>query len=504
LTVFLQREPPIMFLTIQFPIADARSFLKEGSPRISLELSKNKDVYVRCFGKVRLRKNKNLLTKLPLDWVNDIHYVSADTALKVPDLGQYYEWHQKNKESDPPRFLLKPSYLSRRLFFDSIALARVEVGLKVETPVVLDKNHCLSVIKDYLTLPTKVLSLTDKSGYANKYLANQGEDLAKLFLHATTPKVNTTDFDKNSVMECNPLLFFEYSEDAKSPFGKFLYRSILPDEAKKLDVSNTNGVNLAYYEYKHNKTCYGVWFIGCNDKNKEKVRLLKLCLLRLHAEQEVLKNILIFIGKLIENGNQGNIKIDNLNKYLSSATKAIYKKSRYGILQGTVLDSAKKCQTVTSETELICIENKKIALEKNLSLIESRQTREKFILFLKNFKGFQVSILSHNIIGNNNIVNSYVHESFKNAEKSSSSDLKEKLDTLITKVNDLCNKIPNNDDKEKTALYLKQFVEHATLPKPDKTMLGVTGKGIIDAAKAIADVAKPIAEAVGVVLAFFP
>jgi hypothetical protein len=105
-------------------------------------------------------------------------------------------------------------------------------------------------------------------------------------------------------MACNPVLFFEYSEDAQSPFGKkMLYQSILPDKARKIDESITNGVNLAHYIFDTNGSSIEVWFIGCNKSNKEKVRLLKLCLLRLHLEQEVLKNITIFIADIIEKGN---------------------------------------------------------------------------------------------------------------------------------------------------------------------------------------------------------
>ena len=50
---------------------------------------------------------------------------------------------------------------------------------------------------------------------------------------------------------------------------------------------------------------------------------------------------------------------------------------------------------------------------------------------------------------------------------------------------------------------MKSFVEEASASKPNRSLLKVTGKGLIEAANAVAEMVQPISKAVKVVLSLF-
>lgn len=315
--------------------------------------------FIRYFGEVKSRING---WPGPKQWVKDAYYASAKNALIVPDLGQYYGGHYKTIGTEPPEILLKPLHLSRRLFCDGRALARVEMGLSFENPIRMDERQSMQVIKDYLTLPTKVPSF--HGGYVTNELAYQNTALANLFLYATSKKdyIQNTDFKSNTVISGNPIVFLEYDETAKSPYGKPLNQKILPETVKKIDKSITKNISLAYYTFKNKGKPIGLWFIGYNNKNKDDVRLLKLCLLRLNAEQEILKNIVSFIINTI-NSDPQSIEINQLITYLNYSTSVIFKEKRGGFSQNKILDTLNQCESLANDTEIHVIQSSLLALK---------------------------------------------------------------------------------------------------------------------------------------------
>lgn len=489
---FVKKEPPIMLLTIQFPIADARPFLKNGGSRLpavdfSVPHAKNpKNSFVRYFGKIKQRTTFSA----PLNWASDVRYASAKAALTMPDLGQYYQWHQKNKPDDPPIFLLKPSSVSRRLFFDSQCLGRVEVQLRAESLIDLDGKQCLSVIKDYLTLPTKVPSLTQRDSYVNASLMCQGSKLAELFLHATSP--TNCFYDKHTVMGCNPVLFFEYHENAKSAFGKTLNKSILPEKALKLDTKVTNGVSLAYFVFD----TVPVWFIGCNADNMTQVKSLKHCLLRLHAEQETLNRILGFFSQMTDQELSKAIHTDELGTYLSTSSKSIFKNRHYGVLKKSILSILKENGLTVNAAILTEIMNKLCVLEDRLSKIADIR-QNSFLNLLKE--------LIKKMLPNVNVVDANIRKSRRNAT-TAPIDLRVKLENVINSIEELCKELPL-EKQESISHLLEVFTRDATEKditkgKPDAQTL----QRIKDTAAAVINIAgatSTVIAAVSAVLKLF-
>ena len=103
----------------------------------------------------------------------------------------------------------------------------------------------------------------------------------------------------------------------------------------------------------------------------------------------------------------------------------------------------------------------------------------------------------------NQVAGDYIRKSRELAAGAPQEDLSEALTSLTQKVDELTRKTADPAAQEVATRKLKQLTEEAASPKPDTEMLKVTGKGLVEAAKAVAEMAAPIATAVGAVLGIF-
>jgi len=78
--------------------------------------------------------------------------------------------------------------------------------------------------------------------------------------------------------------------------------------------------------------------------------------------------------------------------------------------------------------------------------------------------------------------------------------LKEALADLNGLARQLAQKTPDPGDRENVVNNTEAFAKAAAAAKPDRTMLQITGKGLIEAAKTVAEMAAPITTAVTAVL----
>jgi hypothetical protein len=81
-----------------------------------------------------------------------------------------------------------------------------------------------------------------------------------------------------------------------------------------------------------------------------------------------------------------------------------------------------------------------------------------------------------------------------------STELKTALTSLEQLIRQLVQRFPDDADKQAIANKAEAMTKEAIAPKPDKSMLKVTGRGLVEAAKTMADLAAPIATAVAAVL----
>ncbi|HEX8877715.1 MAG TPA: hypothetical protein VF777_13275 [Phycisphaerales bacterium] len=269
------------------------------------------------------------------------------------------------------------------------------------------------------------------------------------------------------------------------------------------------------------------WLIArSRDCDKTMLRSFRLCILRLHAEQESLDLILRHL-------NRGTLEVDNdpetadrINAYFNNATRSILRKTWSGIDKSAIsnaYEAASSVQYSTDRSVLVSQFNgaRKEVLRKILDYQAKRAAiREVSIVNVleggKYMENKSTITLNGNflgpVIGQQNA--DFISNDFQNfANSKPSSELLSAVKNLHDDVHKLMKKLAEDPEvgqevvQEKNrviALHLKTITEQAAAKASGNSTvpdyLSVSGKGLIDAAKAVADMAQPIAHAVGVVL----
>ena len=78
--------------------------------------------------------------------------------------------------------------------------------------------------------------------------------------------------------------------------------------------------------------------------------------------------------------------------------------------------------------------------------------------------------------------------------------LKDQFEILMGLCRQLAARLPDPADQERIANYTDAFIKASSAAKPDKSMLRITAEGLKEAAQTVAEIAAPIATAVGAVL----
>lgn len=142
-----------------------------------------------------------------------------------------------------------------------------------------------------------------------------------------------------------------------------------------------------------------------------------------------------------------------------------------------------------------------------IRLLEISHAGETQILALRDEimpKGGVVEYISVTIGSGNNFygpitVAKNIENSFNTAGTASNVEIKEALQKLTESITDLCKKV-DTEEQETVSRKLNMLTEEAVAKNPDKSILKVTGEGLIDAAKTVAGLVGPVTTAVKGVL----
>jgi hypothetical protein len=217
----------------------------------------------------------------------------------------------------------------------------------------LDGVQSLAIATGFMNLPTKVRTSSDnvapdeqRVGYEpTDVLVRQGHRLAKLYCHATavksTPEALTAQ--EKFVEDGRPLVIIEFEESELQE---------LPTQAQVVDLHMGGGVTLAFTWLKTPAGLIGTWFVRHVSMYMDPLRRLRLCLLRLHAEREVLDSV-------IRQMHRGRIPFepqtdagDYLESYLNRATAVIQREERFGVSQSAILDAYDAAESVNRPATL--------------------------------------------------------------------------------------------------------------------------------------------------------
>jgi hypothetical protein len=357
-----------------------------------------------------------------------------------------------------------------------------------------------------------------KANEISSPLQLQGQALARLFLQATTAIGSLGGIAVTSVQSCEPLVLVEYGKGRETKLAEIFQ---LPKHTNSVDPHQTGGIHLGYVRLVNRGRAIGIWFLDTTDADLSAVRQLRLGLFRLHQEQEVLRRILQLVIEGAIPFKPHTASGDRLESYLNRATRVIFQQNRHGVDQDAI-------RGITAVYELIASKEERDLLMQQLDQARG-QVRKKVVRFVQQTsrEAQSVYVVIDNSLqigeltmanqatsttisfGTNNtfhgdvVAAANIEKSFNKAAEAKDSNLQEALKTLTIEVGKLTQQLPDGAQQQTVSRRLNQLVEEAASPQPDKSVLEVTGKGLLEAAKSVAEMVPLVTAAVKGVLSLF-
>ncbi|MDR0929497.1 MAG: hypothetical protein LBM74_07270 [Oscillospiraceae bacterium] len=269
--------------------------------------------FIRRFGEIRQRDNPHE--------VQESIYAAANRSFSLRPNNSFL--FDGNK-----RFV--PRLVFKRLFSDG-KNCRVDVGIKNAFLTKYNGAAIDEIVKSVygMMIDTPSILIDNNDKHRATDMKELGRELAHLYLTSTTamPKRNGNNIDRKWAVACNVMALIEIEE---SELKSLDFHSYIPIKLNGLSDSH-----IALY-YKYEKDIIRgynmpLWLIVTNNKTrKDKVRNLRIYLLKLHQERECFRQVLNRFGpEVFDDEDFGGNKI--LRDYVQ---KCIYgsllKKARYG------------------------------------------------------------------------------------------------------------------------------------------------------------------------------
>jgi len=413
----------------------------------------------------------------------------ARQAVKLPCITAF--------ESEAQRLHLPISCAFRRLYADGLALVKYELGFSVSrsgagrTGVKLDDVSLTKLLVKLLQMEA-VLPLLE--GKTKTTLSNIQSHLPKLYLQSTT---KTTFLQEGVPPEwwifgVRPLVLIE--AEPKDSLG-------LPRRARRISVEPY--MLLGCFQLRVQGTVWPVWVIKHTVEGGEwDLRMLRLQLLRLNAENQCLLGVLRVLDKRKDDIllKRGTTASELLQRFFRDSLRRISRTSNraHKIIGGDFEQLAR-----TSIDALKPGDRK--ALLKYLRLIGIRYNIYRNVESYTESGGIVVKETHIHadqgqvtVIGK--LVANKIENSFNQAMQAPVNDaLKNELRQLRQLLSGLLKKLPK-DQADTVARDFSDLTEEATSKKPRKVRLEVTGKGLIEAAKACAEFVAPITKTVKAII----
>ncbi|MBV5329337.1 MAG: hypothetical protein JZU65_17235 [Chlorobium sp.] len=496
-----------MFLALQFPFADLRQFIGEESgrlstPKVSLPQNIGKD-FIRTSGLVKRRRKGGVK-----EWAGEELYCNGELALRFPNrLGDIQFGTGSLTGAVVDTF---------RRFHSSGVVARFEVALqlslKYQNLSAVTAPEWFSFMRDVLqitmhkrNIPQKIGSMQGSQktelGLQRKVstrvkLINAGKFLAQHYLAATTnrqlvPQVETQPW---WYYPGKPALVVEIKEPYSLP-------KALPHMRHVLDLPEASASIFHTWLDFDNQPC-SAWFVAMGEGDPDTVRRLRIHLTRLHAERECLNIVLANIGtdpgcklKLGHDLTQS----DAIKAYLDEALASIQKPKRFGINQAPIFKAAHDAFGIALEGEAATLQQMHWQLAEKVEKYIKRTENEAKITTII-YEGAMITNIQMDnvsITGDFTVVTAKnIENSFNKVGKSDvNSDLKEKLKLLTIEVAKLAKELPT-EAAEKVTRDLDNLTFEAISNTPRKKWYELSAEGILEAAKAVANMTESVTKAV--------
>jgi len=194
---------------------------------------------------------------------------------------------------------------------------------------------------DFLELPVKVTQFRGEPTACPLWMAVK--PVADLYTVATTPSHGQSpEVARQLVVPGESILLVEYTADEVDS---------LPGNAQVVDPQRIGGAKLAFLwlDYRHRQ--FGLWFLEKDNVERALSRRLRLGLLRLHAEHQVLKQALSLLSKgiiqYVPRSDTGNA----FEEYLNHATRILSRQNHAGFSQAAIREVIAAYELVVNPEE---------------------------------------------------------------------------------------------------------------------------------------------------------
>ncbi|MCC6930547.1 MAG: hypothetical protein IT359_16285 [Gemmatimonadaceae bacterium] len=321
-----------MLLALQLPFADLRPFSPDETGRLTVPawpLAEPDKEFVRGFGVVTERARGGVDS-----WAGEEVYCRASRAVKFAPRDAAHA----SQENGSSRISAKCAF--RRLLYDGSAVGRLEVGLAfgASGSPSNTQGRAIGVVEMVEQLATAPVRIKSVHGHEVQLpLVDVGATFIERYARATTRAdwVPRARHGPSLVRAGAPLAILEYR-------AKQLRQ--LPTNRRVLATGDAS-IALSFCRVVRGKgrDGFGVWLIGHGDGvDRDRLRQLRIHLLRLHAEKEALR---LTLRAMIDRSiaiTPGSSATDDLADYLEELFKLLTKHTRFGLAQSPLLGVAQQ------------------------------------------------------------------------------------------------------------------------------------------------------------------
>lgn len=499
-----------MLFFVQFPLADCRWFLKDGGHRLRRPAWPQPVVgsdFTRASGAVRFRRRGG---------IGGEHWESEDSFCDVRRLIRFRESLRSFPSEGGPRLAIRRKVAFRRLYFDGRAAGKVEVGF-VSTPrgatlgVADFQQFCNAALDSMVTIP----AADQATGHESRSipLIAAGHQIAWGYHVSTSRHGAAPALDQSwRVTVGKPLVVIETEPD-ESVQAPAHWLGVHLAEVLGYDLS------LAHAIGERKAVAYQLWFLNRRSArySEPKIRNLRLWLSRIHAEKETLNVVLRHLADRRLLIPARSPLSDAFQRYVM---EAIQRLRTYGAhverqLGAEMQDAALRLDTIVHpgyiRSILTAIEQADLRPAVKTKLFRYVETQDQrtpgplHIGTVYRLEQFMDNRQYHTVVSGTGhtvtVAITTMEQCFNQAAQSTLPDhVGIELEKLRGYLREL---IPQLDEQKRQSVAddTETFVKEVTKPVPRKSLLEITGKGLIEAAETCAALAAPITQTVRSIVA---
>lgn len=302
-----------MVIYFQFPFADLRKFasltIKKLSKPLWPDVEPNKE-FIRSFGLVKPRTKKGME-----GWVNENFICDAKRAIRFQSITPF-----NNLDSSEQ---ILPELKSRHFYSDGNVVCKLEVVFATRPFLSqFPTDSVVDFINHILDMPVRV-KIPYKEEKVIKNFYSLGNSLAELYFYSSTKKKDhekikndeTINYS-NYIFSCQPVIFIQSNPKESIQLLKY---------ATPVKTDPKFGLKIHHLWYRRDNRNARVWFLQVDESYEDvfNVRFLRIYLMRLHSEYEVLRKVFHAIDDEIILFNDDEYITEEIQEYFNEATSRI-------------------------------------------------------------------------------------------------------------------------------------------------------------------------------------